>query len=92
MSATARQRRTPHLVAQHPSVRAYQRVQRMHYEGQVARLRSEQDKQPEPVNFCAVPTPGEDGEPQVMAWVGSVPSVVILAAACVAWLVYWSTP
>jgi hypothetical protein len=92
MSATVRQRRTLHLVAQHPSVRAYQRVQRMHYEGQVARLRSEQDVPPEPVNFCAVPTPGEDGEPQVWAWAGSVPSIVILAAACVAWLVYWSTP
>jgi hypothetical protein len=91
MSATVRQRRTLHLVAQHPSVRAYQRVQRMHYEGQVARLRSEQDVQPEPVNFCAVPTPGEDGEPQVMAWVGSVPSILIIAAACVAWAAYfWS--
>jgi hypothetical protein len=92
MTATVRQRRTLHLVAQHPSVRAYQRVQRMHYEGQVARLRSEQGVPPEPVNFCAVPTPGEDGESQVWAWAGSVPSIVILTAACVAWLVYWSTP
>jgi hypothetical protein len=56
---------------------------------QAARMRY---VQPEPVNFCAVPTPGEDGEPQVWAWAGSVPSIVILAAACVAWIVYWSTP
>lgn len=38
-----------------------------------------------------VPRPGEDGEPQVWAWVGSVPSILIIAAACVAWVAYfWS--
>lgn len=45
MSAqTIRQRRTLRLVAQHPSVREYQRVQRMHYEGEVAQLRYEQER------------------------------------------------
>jgi|SRR5690242_11916414 len=42
---------------------------------------------------CAVPNPGEDGEPQVMAWVGSTPVLIILALACVAWVAYfWGTP
>lgn len=38
---------------------------------------------------CHVPRPGEDGEPQVWEWVGSLPSVLIIAAACVAWVAYW---
>ena len=46
--------------------------------------------EPEPVNFCAVPTPGEDGEPQVWERVGSTPVLIILALACVAWAGYWS--
>jgi hypothetical protein len=55
---------------------------------QAARMRYEQ---PESVNFCAVPTPGEDGERQAWEWVGSVPSILIIAAACVAWVAYfWS--
>jgi hypothetical protein len=45
MSAqTFRHRRALHRVAQHGSVREYQRVQRMHYEGEVARLRYEQER------------------------------------------------
>lgn len=36
-----------------------------------------------------VPRPGEDGEPQVWEWVGSLPSVLIFAAACVARAAYW---
>ncbi|HEV2540237.1 MAG TPA: hypothetical protein VGU03_11070 [Frateuria sp.] len=45
MSApTLRQRRALHLVAQHPSVRAYQQTQRAHYEDQLGALRYEQER------------------------------------------------
>jgi hypothetical protein len=55
---------------------------------QAARLRY---IQPEPCQFCAVPTPGEDGDPQVWEWVGSTPVLIIVALACVAWVAYfWS--
>jgi hypothetical protein len=76
-------------VLRHYPIRQYRENQAI-ADFQAARLRY---IQPEPAQFCAVPTPGEDGEPQVMAWAGSVPSIVIIAAACVAWVAYfWSTP
>lgn len=50
-------------------------------------------RQPEPCNFCAVPHPGEDGEPQVWNWLDSTPALIIAALACVAWAIYfWGTP
>ena len=38
----------------------------------------------------SIPTPGEDGEPQVWERVGTAPLLIIFALACIAWAGYWS--
>ena len=91
MSATIRQRRDLRILTGAPAYAAHQRFTDpvADWEMQRAARTELLPMQPEPALFCAVPKPGEDGEPQVWEWVGSLPSVLIIAAACVVWVAYW---